>query len=868
MKPTMINCSKLASLEADNIMHIQINQNRFCNLVENPFHNLDIIEKRKSKFSNLGFIKVIPMMLLAIAAAAVFPSAAHAIPDVVKPKLTVTAPSAATSSVTGTPGGAFILAGVATDNIGVDHVLVSLNGGVPALATLTTAGAVTTSYSFTLNPLGGINTVTTQVFDLAGNFSILVTRKFTYVVKVALTVNTTGPGAVTGKLAGAVYQVGKSYTLTAVPTGPGTTNIFNGWAGVGLTTPATAVPKLTFVFTDAMALNPVFSAAFIINRFTLGVIGSYNGLLTASVLPASNESVGFITLKLTPSGSFTGSLKISGLTLPLTGKFDNMGNAVFGAARTSTVNINRIGLPSLVLSAVILDLPPAMSHQINGSLGQLNRGALLPLSSLVAERAAFSKTTVVPSQYTMNKGYYTVVIPAQAQSNGLTTQDFPQGDGIGSITVTPAGLVTLSGKLADGTAVTASAPLSAELTSPLFAQLYIRKAGSFGGLIALNDALPNSDLTGSGFLWFKPYAGGVNYPYGWPEGVNTTLAGAKYVAVPGTCVLPGLALAPPTAHNAFLEFQMGGLTLDVTKALNISPRNVVTRLNKPADRSYSLTLTAATGKFAGMFTHTDKTHPAFSGVVYQKGNSHGGYGYFVTSKPKVINAGLSNLSGLVTLRGAQGPAPVNLGMAGSFVILSKTGITDVPSSAITGNIGTSPITGAAIGVTCAEVTGQIYTVDAAGPACRTQDANLLLLSVADMELAYSDAAGRSSPDFTELGAGTISGMELPPGLYKWSSSVGMASDVTLEGGADDVWIFQVAGNLSAGSGAGITLTGGAQAKNVFWQVAGTTTLNTGAKFKGVILCQSLIAMNTGAKLEGRALAQTAVTLQQNVITQP
>ncbi len=213
-------------------------------------------------------------------------------------------------------------------------------------------------------------------------------------------------------------------------------------------------------------------------------------------------------------------------------------------------------------------------------------------------------------------------------------------------------------------------------------------------------------------------------------------------------------------------------------------------------------------------------------------------------------------------------APVQLGSAGNFAILSKSGITDVPSSAIFGNIGTSPITGAAIGVTCPEVSGRIYTVDAAGPACRLVAPVLLTTAIGDMQTAYSDAAGRKLPDFTELGAGNISGLTLTPGLYKWGTGVQINTDVTLSGGKNDVWIFQIAQGLTVGNNVTVTLAGGAQAKNIFWQVAGGTTLGTTADFKGVILCKTLIAMNTHATLIGRALAQTAVTLQMNAISTP
>jgi hypothetical protein len=137
-----------------------------------------------------------------------------------------------------------------------------------------------------------------------------------------------------------------------------------------------------------------------------------------------------------------------------------------------------------------------------------------------------------------------------------------------------------------------------------------------------------------------------------------------------------------------------------------------------------------------------------------------------------------------------------------------------------------------------------------------------------MELAYDDAAGRVLPDFTELGAGEIGGLTLVPGLYSWSSGLLISTDVTLSGGPNDVWIFQVAGNLEQSSFAHVTLAGGALAKNIFWQVAGSVTLGTDARFKGIVLGKTMIAVNTGASVNGRLLAQTAVTLQKNAITAP
>jgi hypothetical protein len=203
------------------------------------------------------------------------------------------------------------------------------------------------------------------------------------------------------------------------------------------------------------------------------------------------------------------------------------------------------------------------------------------------------------------------------------------------------------------------------------------------------------------------------------------------------------------------------------------------------------------------------------------------------------------------------------------VILSKTGITDVYKSAVTGDIGSSPISGSAILLKCSEVTVTIYSVDAAGPLpCRVTNATRLTSAVGDMQTAYTDAAGRSNPNFMNLGAGNIGGKTLTAGLYKFTTSVIIPTDVTISGSPTDVWIFQVAGTLKMSSAVRITLAGGALAKNIFWQTAGAVTLGTTSHFEGNILGQTGINMQTGATINGRMLAQTAVTLQMNTVTKP
>lgn len=222
--------------------------------------------------------------------------------------------------------------------------------------------------------------------------------------------------------------------------------------------------------------------------------------------------------------------------------------------------------------------------------------------------------------------------------------------------------------------------------------------------------------------------------------------------------------------------------------------------------------------------------------------------------------------------GGNGPAPVGLGAASGYVILAKTGISSVPTSAITGNIGISPAAASAITgfsltlgsgaafATSSQVTGNVFAPGYAAPT----PANLTA-AVSAMEAAYTNAAGRTLPDHIELGSGNIGGLTLPAGLYKWSSAVTIPSNVTLSGSSTDVWIFQIAGGLTQASGTRVTLAGGALASNVFWQVAGAVTLGTTARIEGQVLSQTGIVLGTGARANGRLLAQTAVTLNSSTV---
>ncbi|MGD9993652.1 MAG: ice-binding family protein [Salinivirgaceae bacterium] len=222
---------------------------------------------------------------------------------------------------------------------------------------------------------------------------------------------------------------------------------------------------------------------------------------------------------------------------------------------------------------------------------------------------------------------------------------------------------------------------------------------------------------------------------------------------------------------------------------------------------------------------------------------------------------------------ASGIDAVNLGASANYLILAKAAINNSGTSALTGDLGLSPaatsyITGLALTdftgyATSAQVTGQVFAADMADPTPIT-----LTTAVENMITAYNDAAGRSSVDFLDLGTGNIGGKTLAPGIYKWTTTVTIPTDVVISGNDTDIWIFQIAGDLTMSTATNITLSGGAQAGNIFWQVAGQATVGTGAHFEGVILSMTSITFQTGATLNGRLLAQTAVVLDGNALTKP
>jgi len=199
---------------------------------------------------------------------------------------------------------------------------------------------------------------------------------------------------------------------------------------------------------------------------------------------------------------------------------------------------------------------------------------------------------------------------------------------------------------------------------------------------------------------------------------------------------------------------------------------------------------------------------------------------------------------------------VGLGTAASFAVLAGSTVTNTGPSIISGNLGLDPgtaVTGFPPGKV---IKGTQHVADA-----------VALQAQADLKTAYNDAAGRT-PATTES---TLGGKTLAPGVYKATSTLSLTGKVVLNahGNANAVFIFQVGSSLLTASSSTVSLAGGAQACNVFWQVGISATLDTNTTFVGTIMALTSAALDTGATVAGRVLARNAeVSLDDNLITVP
>ncbi|HTN55376.1 MAG TPA: ice-binding family protein [Microbacterium sp.] len=197
--------------------------------------------------------------------------------------------------------------------------------------------------------------------------------------------------------------------------------------------------------------------------------------------------------------------------------------------------------------------------------------------------------------------------------------------------------------------------------------------------------------------------------------------------------------------------------------------------------------------------------------------------------------------------------PIDLGTAAAFSVLASSTVTNTGPSVINGDVGLSPgtsITGFPPGI----VNGVVHATDTV--AAQAQ---------ADLTTAYDVAAGLTP---MASGLGDLTGASLIPGVYS-GGTLSVTGALTLAGTAESVWIFQAASTLTIGTGAVVTVTGGASACNVFWQVGSSATIGSGAEFVGTVMADVSVTAATAATVTGRLLARTgAVTLDTNTLTAP
>jgi len=197
----------------------------------------------------------------------------------------------------------------------------------------------------------------------------------------------------------------------------------------------------------------------------------------------------------------------------------------------------------------------------------------------------------------------------------------------------------------------------------------------------------------------------------------------------------------------------------------------------------------------------------------------------------------------------------SLGTAEPFAVLAGSTVTNTGSSVITGDLGVSPGSAATGFPPGLVIGGSIHAADA-----------VALQAQSDVTTAYNSLASQSCT--ADLTGQDLGGLTLTPGVYCFSSSVGLTGTLTLnaQGNPAAVFVFRIGSTLTTASSSAVAVINGGVNCNVFWQVGSSATLGTGTTFAGNILALTSISLTTGARVFGRALARNgAVTLDTNTV---
>ncbi len=486
-----------------------------------------------------------------------------------------------------------IARGTATDaGSGVGSVIVYLNTNTPVAATVTVSN--TWSANLTSIP-AGTNLIRVEATDARGNRTV---QESTFFHLVYAPLNLSGSsGTGTGRTVGPTNQqmlvIDRIYTITAIPD---PTNLFVAWES--LTLPSRSTPTVSFRMVSNLTIFPKFDT-----NFFPFVAGTYNGLFHSpdQIDPAGS---GFFTMKLENSGAYSAKIQLNGSTVRFSGGFSTImsnGFPFFSPAGMRGFTILRMGFDILTLNDQIVG---SLTNFYARIVGTNNNVLVIATNTWYANLTADRARKTNSSPYA---GKYTLSIPADDDA-----ASGPAGDGYGTVTVSPAGAVTLAGALADGTRISQKVPLSKDGHWPLYINPLKTNAALISWINFTNE--PMSDLRGP-FAWFKYRHKAKTYPDGFTN--EAEIVGSRFTRPSGT-TNQMLFLT-----NGFVGFTNGNLAADFANEVGISISGKVTNLEP---NRLSVTLNSGNGLMTGSVTPpgTNRAIP-FKGVVLQKQTNAAGF---------------------------------------------------------------------------------------------------------------------------------------------------------------------------------------------------------------------------------------------------
>ena len=710
-------------------------------------------------------------------------------------------------------------------------------------------------YTFTNWTEGGtiVSTTAAYTFTISGNRT-LVANYTAIPYTVALSSNPLIGGTTTG---GGVFNSGSSVTVTALANAGYT---FANWT-----------EGATIVSTSS---NYIFT-----------IIGNRTLIANFTVIPPSQLTVVLFSNPLiggttTGAGSFNSGTSVSVTATPSVGySFTNWTEGVNIVSSSSNYNFTIIANRTLVANftiipasqfTVVLSSNPLIGGTTTGA-GSFNSGTSVPVTATPGVGYTFTNWTEGANIVSSSSNYTFTIIANRTLVANFTA--IPPSQFAVNLSSNPptGGTTTGGGSFNSGASVSVSATPNVGYTFTNWTE----------GLIVVSSS-SNYTFTISGNRTLVANFTAIVSTYT----LNVTAVNGPVVKNPNQATYNSgvnvVLTATPTTGYVFTSWSgdATGSTNPLTVTMN-SNKNITANFTAVVN-AFTLNVTAVNGTVV-----KNPDQPTYNSGVSVQLTATANSGYTFTSwsgdatgsvNPlTVVMNSNKNITANFTLNASVGPGVVDLGAAGNFEALTMSGISTTGVTSITGDIGVSPM--AATGITgfglimdtngqsshTPIVTGSVYASDYAPPT----PANLTV-AVADMLTAFTTANNLVTPaPIVDLYAGDISGRTLPAGLYKWSTGVLITNaGVTLTGGPNDTWVFQIAQDLTVNSSAIITLLGGAQAKNIFWVVSGQALLGSNVNFSGNILSKTLISLNTGAIVTGRLLAQTAVTLNAATVIMP